>query len=94
MAAEKSQLRLLDCVRTRISQNTFDAFSSQAHNFGVAATCASRALELVNRGQLVAGCDALAHAQDGKTPVWSYADGKYLRGLYARRLDERALCLT
>lgn len=93
LAAEKSQLRLIDCVHIRISQNTFDAFSSHAHNFGVAATCASRALELVNRGQLAAGCDALAHAQDGKTPVWSYSDGKYLRGLYARRLDERALCL-
>jgi len=92
MAAEKSQLRLLDCVRVPINQNTFDAFSSHAHNFGVKATCASRALELVNRGQLAAGCDALAHAEDGKTPVWSYADGQYRRGLYYRRLDERALC--
>jgi lysozyme len=93
MATEKTQLRLLDCVRVPISQNTFDAFSSHAHNFGVKATCASRALELVNRGQLAAGCDAIAHAQDGKTPVWSYSDGKYYRGLYSRRLDERSLCL-
>lgn len=81
-----------ESLRVPINQNTFDAFSSHAHNFGVKATCASRALELVNRGQLAAGCDALAHAEDGKTPVWSYADGQYRRGLYYRRLDERALC--
>lgn len=93
LATTKSQLRLLDCVHVPISQNAFDAFSSHAHNFGVAATCASRALALVNRGELAAGCNALAYAPDGKTPVWSYADGQYLRGLFARRLDERALCL-
>lgn len=92
MATEKAQLRLLDCVRVPISQGTFDAFSSHAHNFGVAATCASRALELVNRGQLAAGCDAIAHAEDGKTPVWSYAGDVFYRGLYNRRLEERALC--
>lgn len=93
LATEKTQLRLLNCFRVAISQGTFDAFSSHAHNFGVAATCASRAVELVNRGQLSAGCDAIAHAPDGKTPVWSYADGKFYRGLYNRRLDERSLCL-
>lgn len=90
---ERGQLNLLNCVRTKIGQNTFDALSSHAHNFGVPSTCASRALELINRGQLAPGCDALAHAPDGKTPVWSYAGGKFYRGLYNRRIAERALCL-
>lgn len=93
MVTTKTQLRLADCIRVPVSQNTFDAFSSHAHNFGFPSTCASRALELVNRENLAAGCDAIAHAPDGKTPVWSYADGKFYRGLYNRRLDERALCL-
>ena len=93
MVTERTQLALLDCVHVRISQPVFDAFSSHAHNFGVAQTCASRALALVNAGRTAEGCDALAHAPDGKTPVWSYADGKYVRGLYNRRLAERAMCL-
>lgn len=96
MVAEKGQISLLDCIRTRISQNTFDALSSHAHNFGVPSTCASRALGLINEGHLAAGCEALAHAPDGK-PVWSYVkDGrggkKFVRGLYSRRLAERDLC--
>lgn len=96
LVAEKSQLKLLDCVRTRISQNTFDALSSHAHNLGVANTCASRALELINRGQLLAGCQAIARAPDG-SPVWSYvtqSDGskKFVQGLYNRRRAETALC--
>ena len=95
LITERGQIRLLDCVRTRISQNTFDALSSHAHNFGNGATCASRALELINRGHLEAGCEALAHAPDGR-PVWSYVDkgGQkvFVRGLYRRRLAERDLC--
>lgn len=98
LVAEKGQLALADCLRVPVSQNTFDALSSHAHNFGVANTCASRALELINRGRLVDGCHALAHAPSGK-PVWSYVtrpDGskQFLRGLYNRRLAERDLCLS
>lgn len=98
LVAVKGQLRLLDCVRNAISQNTFDALSSHAHNFGVPSTCASRALELINRGQLAEGCRALAQAPDGR-PVWSYVkDGKggnkFVQGLYNRRLAEAKLCVT
>lgn len=98
MVAEKGQLRLLDCIKARVGQNTFDALSSHAHNFGVANTCASRALALINQGKLQQGCDAIAHAPDGK-PAWSYIkqpDGskRFVQGLYNRRLAERALCLS
>lgn len=92
LVASKTQLRLADCFRVPISQNTFDAFSSHAHNFGVGATCASRAIELVNQGRLVDGCQALAYAPDGKSPVWSYADGRFYPGLWNRRKEEAALC--
>lgn len=98
LVTEKGQIKLLDCVKTRISQNTFDALSSHGHNFGVPSTCASRALALINQGRLADGCNALAHAQDG-SPVWSYVtqpDGtkKFYRGLYSRRLAEAKLCAT
>lgn len=93
-----NQIKLADCLHVRVSQQTFDALTSHAHNFGVPSTCASRAVGLINAGRLLEGCEALAHAPDGKTPVWSYvtrADGtkRFVRGLYNRRLAERDMCL-
>lgn len=92
-AVIRMQQRLAPCVRVPIGQGTWDALSSHAWNVGPASTCASRAVALINQGDIEAGCDALAHAPDGKTPVWSYAGGKFYRGLYNRRVDERAACL-
>ncbi|MDQ8030814.1 MAG: lysozyme [Bordetella sp.] len=93
----RDQRALAACIRVPVSQAVFDALSSHAHNFGVPSTCASRAVALINAGELAAGCDALAHAPDG-TPVWSYVTqaGRktFVRGLYQRRLAERALCLS
>jgi GH24 family phage-related lysozyme (muramidase) len=96
MVTERTQLKLLDCFKVPINQSQFDAFTSHAHNFGVASTCASRAVGLTNAGRAMAGCDALSHAPDGR-PVWSYVKGKdgkpvFVRGLYNRRKAETALC--
>ena len=99
MVVSKGQLRLADCIENQdVTQNTFDALSSHAHNFGAPSTCASRAVGLINKGDIEAGCKALAHAPDG-SPVWSYIkqpDGsfKFTPGLYNRRLDEVKLCLS
>lgn len=90
----ETQTKLARCVTNQnITQNVFDALTSHAHNVGVGSTCGSRAVRLINAGQIIAGCDAIAHGTNGR-PVWSYADGKFVRGLYNRRLDERKLCLT
>lgn len=99
MVVKKTQIKLADCLHVPVSQPVFDALSSHAHNFGVARTCASRAVGLINAGRLLDGCNALAHAPDGKTPVWSYvtsADGakRFVRGLYNRRIAERDMCLS
>lgn len=88
----QTQIKLLPCFKTRISQGQFDAFSSFAWNVGFVAACGSRAMALTNAGQAAQGCDALAHKPDGE-PAWSYAAGRYVFGLYKRRLDERRLCL-
>lgn len=98
LVVSKGQLQLADCIDVAISQTTFDALSSHAHNFGAPATCASRAVGLINAGRLREGCNALAHAPNG-APVWSYVtDDKgrlvFVRGLYNRRLDEVRLCLS
>lgn len=104
MVVSKGQLKLLDCVKyPQLTQNQFDALSSHEHNFGIGATCASRAVGLFNAGRPDEGCEAIAHKEDGKTPAWSYVTvgydkagkpiQKFVRGLYSRRLAERALCL-
>ncbi|KPN91703.1 lysozyme [Pseudomonas nunensis] len=98
MVIQKGQLQLADCITNQqVGQNTFDALSSHAHNVGVPGTCASRAVGLINAGRIADGCQALAWAADGKTPVWAFvtnAQGKkvLVRGLHARRLAEADLC--
>jgi GH24 family phage-related lysozyme (muramidase) len=97
MVTERGQLKLLDCFKVRINQHQFDAFTSHSHNFGVGATCASRAMGLTNAGRAADGCRALSHGPDG-SPVWSSVKDRnggyvFVRGLYNRRKSETALCL-
>lgn len=99
LVVEKDQLKLADCITNPdVTQNTFDALSSHAHNFGVATTCKSRAVGLINSGNIPAGCRALAWGSDGR-PVWAYTtDAKgnkvFVRGLHRRRLAEAELCAS
>lgn len=104
LIVRKQQLALADCITRVVPQDVFDALTSHGHNLGIPNTCASRAVALINQGRMAEGCDAIAHAPDGKTPVWSYVktarllpNGKYemrfVQGLYNRRLAERAMCL-
>jgi len=89
----RGQLQLADCITNpAISQNTFDALYSHAHNFGVPRTCASRAVGLINAGRIAEGCKAIAWASDGKTPVWAYIGDRFINGLHNRRLAEMRLC--
>ena len=98
LVVQKGQLALADCLTNQqISQNTFDALSSHAHNVGTANTCASRAVGLINAGRIADGCKALAWAPDGK-PVWAYvtdAQGRkvFVPGLHNRRRAEAEMCL-
>lgn len=98
MVVEKGQLKLAACItNNKISQGVLDALTSHGHNFGNGATCASRAMGLINAGRIKEGCNALAWAPDGKTPVWAYvttaSGGKqFVRGLHLRRLGEVRMC--
>lgn len=86
------QLPLAKCLPTSVPQSVFDAFSSHGWNLGVARTCGSVAAQHARRGDYRTACERLAHSATGK-PVWSSAGGRFVRGLYFRRLDERKLCL-
>lgn len=94
----RGQLALADCITNdQISQKVFDALSSHGHNVGTPATCASRAVGLINAGRVADGCRALAWGADGR-PVWAYvtdASGRrvFVRGLHRRRLAEMRQCL-
>ncbi|KAB0566594.1 lysozyme [Pseudomonas palleroniana] len=98
LVTRKGQLQLADCITNQqVGQGTFDALSSHAHNLGTPNTCASRAVALINAGRIKDGCNALAWAADGKTPVWAYvttAPGQkeFVRGLHRRRLAEAEMC--
>ncbi|SIR06119.1 lysozyme [Pseudacidovorax sp. RU35E] len=103
LVIERGQLTLLDCVKTRIGQNTFDALSSFAHNLGNRNLCESRALGLINAGRLAEGCRALAFTPDGK-PNWALVrtgrmlpngqpEYRFVQGLHNRRKAEAAWCI-
>lgn len=84
---------VLNCVRHDVlDQPMLDALTLFAINVGKAGMCRSRAVRLINAGQVRAGCAALAHSPSGR-PAWSYAGGRYIQGLHNRRLYERNWCL-
>lgn len=89
----ETQRALQKCVTAAVPQSVFDALTSHAHNFGWPSTCASQAVQTINRGDLKTGCDRLAYGPDGR-PVWAYVGTKYIQGLHNRRKAERELCLS
>lgn len=63
-----------------------------AINVGKSAACGSAAIQHINAGRVVAGCNLLAYKPNGE-PNWSYAGGVFVQGLHNRRRAELALCL-
>lgn len=84
---------VLGCVEwSYLSASRLIGLTMFAVNVGKEAACNSRAVRLVNAGQITDGCNALATGPDGK-PAWSYAGGVYVQGLQNRRQAEKTLCL-
>ena len=88
------QSELIFCVdRTeKIPQSVFDMATSHAWNVGVRNTCGSQAMKAWQAGDWELGCRRLQVSDGGKL-VWTYANGKFVRGLANRRDDERANCI-
>lgn len=74
------------CTNVQLTPYQFDAFTLFAYNVGVANYCNSNTvLKPLNRGDYQMACDGLLK--------WVYANGKYVQGLYNRRVYERNMCL-
>lgn len=87
---------MLKCINVPIDINQYNAYTLMAYNIGVGAFCSSRTVKLTNEGKdKQLACDAMAIGPDGK-PVWSYVKKDntlvFYKGLYNRRLYERAMC--
>ncbi|MCE7521950.1 lysozyme [Alloalcanivorax xenomutans] len=89
---KETQQALIRCLKVSVPQGVFDALTSHAHNLGWPDTCGSRAVRLMNAGEMSAGCRALAWNPDG-SPAWAYSENQYYRGLHRRRLAEMEMCL-
>lgn len=74
------------CVTGKLSDGEQVAIADLAYNVGPGAVCKSTALRLMNSGDRKGGCEALLN--------FSYAGGKFVQGLYNRRMAERQICLT
>lgn len=85
---------VLDCtVWENLTVNRFIGLTMFAINVGKAGACGSQTIKNINAGNIEAGCKLLANKPNGE-PNWSYAGGKYVQGLYNRRVAERSLCLA
>ena len=91
-ALEKVQNTLVKCFKTLPHQSVFDAATSHAWNFGANKTCSSESMKHWNMQNYKTGCRLLAFDYESK-PNWSFADGKFTKGLHNRRIDEMNLCV-
>lgn len=83
---------VLQCINKPMKENEYNAFTLMAYNIGVRAFCGSTTARLFNAGNTQLACDRIAFASDG-SPNWSYAGGRFYKGLHNRRLYERSMCL-
>ena len=77
---ERSVIKLISCPLT---DNQFSALVSFTFNLGVGALQRSTLRSKLNRGEYELAASEFAR--------WIYADGKKLKGLVNRRLDEKTL---
>jgi lysozyme len=74
----------LDCIKYPLKPNEAAAFLSFTFNVGKRNFCGSTLARKANTGDMRGACAELSR--------WTYAGGKELPGLVARRKAERALC--
>ena len=92
-ALEVLQNRLAACFTRLPPQSVFESATTHAWNFGVGKTCTSKNKKKKKKKDYALGCRLIAYQYDGTTPNWSFSDGKFVKGLHNRRVDEMQTCL-
>ena len=72
-------------LSTRLTDPRDAAYTSLAYNVGIRGAGRSTATRRINKGQIIAGCNALTW--------WNKAGGRVIRGLVRRRTEEQMYCL-
>jgi lysozyme len=72
------------CLKVPVTDTMRAALYSASYNLGGGTVCKSSMMRKINQGQDQAGCDAFLK--------YTMANGKFLKGLKNRRMDERKLC--
>lgn len=74
------------CVRNPLSDDEFSACVSLCFNIGMTAFAKSTLVQLLNQNKILEAADQFLR--------WDKANGKVIKGLYARRRAERDLFLS
>lgn len=87
------QRNLRQCFTTTPPQSVFDAASSLAWNVGFPSVCRSQSMRLWNARDWGTGCLRIAYTPNYQ-PNWSNASGRFVQGLFNRRVDEVKVCVS
>ena len=93
---QEAQDAVLRCIHVPLSANALGAFTDGVYNIGPALVCGSTLQRLANQGDIAGACRQLTEAKNrrGEARGWAYSAGVWMRGLWNRRADELAVCLS
>lgn len=82
------------CIHWPLTSNVRGALIDATLNIGPKVVCGSTLQRLANAGDIRGACRELTHARNarGEARGWAYSAGQWMRGLFARRVDEAAIC--
>lgn len=82
------------CIHAPLTANQLGALIDGTLNLGPALVCGSTLQRRANAGDIAGACRELTEARnsDGGRRGWSFAGGRFVQGLYNRRVDDQAIC--
>lgn len=90
-AGEFKDYMIQNAIRQPMAPEHVIAFTSFAFNVGKTGAAGSRAVREFNAGNFQEACRAIAYAPSGAA-AWSYAGGRFFKGLHNRRIGEMNMC--